>query len=208
MFPENASICFIGAHPDDIELGCGALISNLTNKSRIICITLSKNQKNPNNVNLIQEHYEGLTSLGITKENIILGDFYTRTFLASRQEICDYLFAINNEYKPDIVFAHSLSTTHQDHEVVSKEVLRIFRRKTILGFEIPPTYFGYTPNFFYEVSENDVRNKLKSLNCYKTYKNKYYFSEDLIVGQLVRNGVEIGVRYAEGFDIVRLAYVL
>jgi LmbE family N-acetylglucosaminyl deacetylase len=41
------TVLFIGAHPDDIELGCGALISDINDQTRIICVTLSDNQENP-----------------------------------------------------------------------------------------------------------------------------------------------------------------
>ena len=40
-------LCFIGAHPDDIEIGCGALIARIAGKADIRCITFSNNQKNP-----------------------------------------------------------------------------------------------------------------------------------------------------------------
>lgn len=45
-------VCFIGAHPDDIELGCGALISHITKQTEVLCVTLSDNQKNPELKNL------------------------------------------------------------------------------------------------------------------------------------------------------------
>ena len=40
-------VCFIGAHPDDIELGCGALIARISGKTDVRCVTFSNNQKNP-----------------------------------------------------------------------------------------------------------------------------------------------------------------
>jgi len=208
MFFENAKICFISAHPDDIELGCGALISNMVNRFNLLCVTLSKNQNNPNHKNLVEEHIKALTSLNVPEEKIILGDFNTRRFLDSRQEICDYLFKINEEHQPDVIFTHSFSDTHQDHEVVSKEVLRIFKQKTIIGFEIPPSSYNFTPNFFFEVSEKDTDNKIRALMCYKTYKDKNYFSQDSIRAHLIKNGVAIRKKYAEAFDVIRLSYTL
>ena len=207
MFFRNKKICFIGAHPDDIELGCGALISNIIGKSNdILCLTLSKNQNNPNNADLIEEQVKSLTSLNVPKGKIIVADFITRLFSSSRQEICDYLLSLNKEYQPDIIFTHSFFDMHQDHEVVSKEVLRIFKQKTIIGFDIPPSSYNFRPNFFFEVSEKDVKNKLMALINYKTYKNKNYFSKDVICAQLIKNGVQMQKRYAEAFDIIRLSY--
>ena len=56
-------ICFIGAHPDDIELGCGALISNIGNRADILCVTLSDNKKNPDLQNLVIEHKASMAVL-------------------------------------------------------------------------------------------------------------------------------------------------
>lgn len=205
LFHSN-KICFIGAHPDDIELGCGALISNISKTSHIdiVCVTLSKNQKNPHNKNLIQEHFKSLTSLNIHKENIIFGDFETRKFSSSRQEICDFLFEIKRNIAPDIIFVHSFSDAHQDHEVLSKETLRVFRVNTILGFEIPSSSYKFAPSLFIEVDEEDVQNKIRALMHYKTYNDKYYFSQDAIKSTIIRNGILIEKKYAEAFDVIKM----
>ena len=47
-------VLFIGAHPDDIELGCGALLAAIAGKAGVRCITLSDNQKNPELTNLVE----------------------------------------------------------------------------------------------------------------------------------------------------------
>lgn len=208
MIFDKLKVCFIGAHPDDIELGCGALISSIADRCEIVCVTLSKNQKNPDNKNLVKEHYKSLASLNVQKDKIILGNFITRIFSSSRQEICDYLLKISKEHKPDAVFTHSFSDMHQDHEVVSKEVLRIFKCKTVMGFEILPSSYNFKPNFFFEAGEKDVNNKLKALMQYKTYRGKKYFEQELLKAQLIRNGIFIGKKYAEAFEVIRLASVL
>jgi hypothetical protein len=55
---------FLGAHPDDIEIGCGALIHNIVNKTEILCVTLSDNQKNPDLKKVKNEHLEVDESVG------------------------------------------------------------------------------------------------------------------------------------------------
>ncbi len=85
---------FIGAHPDDIELGCGALIANISASKDIICVTLSDNQKNPLLRNVVAEHYESMAVLGVEKQNVIFGSFETRRFAHQRQEILEFLITI------------------------------------------------------------------------------------------------------------------
>ncbi len=57
-------ICFIGAHPDDIELGAGALIAHISGKAEVLCVTLSDNQKNPALKNIVAEHRQSMRVLG------------------------------------------------------------------------------------------------------------------------------------------------
>lgn len=204
MFQKDSTILFIGSHPDDIELGCGALIASLAHQCKILCITLSKNLVSSKNKNLIVEEMKSLQSLGIQSENIFIADFETRNFFKTRQEICDYLFQFNQRYRPAIVFTHAFADIHQDHEVVSKEALRIFKHQTVIGFEILPSSFKFHPNFFFEVSEKEVQAKLAALKCYKTYRDKNYMFMDATRSQFLRHGVTIGKKYAEAFDIIRL----
>ena len=73
-------VCFIGAHPDDIEIGAGALIAHIVDHCEVLCVTLSDNQKNPALANVASEHRESMRILGVKPENDILGTFETRKF--------------------------------------------------------------------------------------------------------------------------------
>lgn len=126
-------VCFIGAHPDDIELGCGAFISNINGKTDILCATLSDNQNNPLLTNLVDEHYRSMAILGVPRHQVKLGTFTTRRFPELRQEILEYLYQLNREYQPDIVITHSRADIHQDHQQTTEEVLRAFCGNHRLG---------------------------------------------------------------------------
>ncbi|MBM2842173.1 MAG: hypothetical protein HW404_10 [Anaerolineales bacterium] len=197
-------LLFLGAHPDDIELGCGALLSNIRDKSEILCATLSDNRKNPALQNLVDEHYRSMAILGVGRDRIVLGPFETRNFPRDRQEILEYLFELNRSYRPDIVFVHTESDIHQDHSVTTVEALRAFRGTTVLGFDVLRSSYGFFPNFLVEVTEADVESKVRALLAYGTYCDKYYFSEDVIRSTLIRHGALAERRFAEGFDILRI----
>jgi LmbE family N-acetylglucosaminyl deacetylase len=197
-------LLFLGAHPDDIELGCGALLSNVGNKADVLCVTLSDNQKNPALRNLVEEHYRSMALLGIGRDQIILGPFETRNFPRDRQEILEFLFELNRTHRPDIVFVHTESDIHQDHSVTTVEALRAFRGTTVLGFDVLRSSYGFFPNFLVEVSQADVEMKVKCLLEYSTYCDKYYFSADVIRSTLIRHGALAERPFAEGFDILRI----
>lgn len=197
-------IFFIGAHPDDIELGCGGLISHITPSAEVFCITLSDNQKNPLLNNLVQEHYTSMDILGVDQEHVILKDFTTRRFQHERQEILESLFELNKKYQPDIVFTHTNSDLHQDHSTVTMESLRAFRGISVFGFDVIRSSNGFFPNFLVKINEMDVEKKIASLGAYSTYKDKYYFLQDTTRSILVRNGALAECKYAEGFDIFRM----
>lgn len=197
-------IFFIGAHPDDIELGCGALIANINDKAEIFCITLSDNQKNPRLSNLANEHFQSMKILGVKKDHIFLGQYQTRMFIHERQEILEYLCQLNKQFLPDIVFAHSSSDLHQDHGVVTQESMRAFRGTSIFGYDVIRSSHGFFPNFLIEVTESDVDKKIAALNAYLTYKDLYYFSDNLTRSILIKNGAIAERPYAEGFDIMKI----
>jgi LmbE family N-acetylglucosaminyl deacetylase len=197
-------IFFLGAHPDDIEIGCGALIAHITNKSDICCVTLSDNQKNPTLKNLVDEHYRSMSLLGVPKEKIILGSFETRRFPQSRQEILEYLIDLNHKYEPEIVFVHTRADLHQDHATATEEALRAFRGTSIFGYDVIRSSYGFFPSFLVEVDERDVELKIKALAEYNTYANKYYFKPDVTRATLIRHGAIAERNYAEAFDILRI----
>ncbi|MBI9048416.1 MAG: PIG-L family deacetylase [Anaerolineaceae bacterium] len=197
-------LCFIGAHPDDIELGCGALIHQVTKYSDVLCVTLSDNQKNPLLSKLVTEHYNSMAVLGVPKDSIKLESFTTRRFPEARQEILEYMLNIRKEFKPDIVFVHTKSDIHQDHGTITDEALRAFRGTTVLGFDVLRSTHGFFPNFLVEVSEKDVDAKINALAEYSTYRDKYYFNADITRATCVRHGALAERSFAEGFDILRV----
>jgi LmbE family N-acetylglucosaminyl deacetylase len=190
-------ICFIGAHPDDIELGCGGLIAHIAGKTEVMCYTMSDNQKNPLLTNVVKEHYASMETLGVPADHVVVADFETRRFPQARQEILEYLIEINHTFKPEIVFVHTKSDIHQDHGTVTEECLRAFRGISVLGFDVVRSSYGFFPNFLVEVNE-------EALAQYHTYASKYYFDPKLTRAIMVRYGALAERTYAEGFDILRV----
>jgi LmbE family N-acetylglucosaminyl deacetylase len=197
-------VCFIGAHPDDIEIGAGALIAHIAPQTEVFCLTLSDNQKNPDLKNVVTECRRSLEVLGVAQDHAIIGSFETRRFPEQRQDILEYLIQFNQSQKPDIVFTHSKADIHQDHAAVTEEVLRAFRGTSVFGFDVIRSSYGFFPNFLVEVCQEDVDLKIKALAEYATYRSKYYFDPEATRAILVRNGVIAQRPFAEGFETLRI----
>jgi LmbE family N-acetylglucosaminyl deacetylase len=198
-------VCFIGAHPDDIELGAGALIAHIAGQTEILCVTLSDNQKNPALTHVASELRRSMAQLGMPDDHVLVGQFETRRFPHQRQEILEYLIDLNKRFRPEIVFTHTRSDIHQDHATATEEALRAFRSVTMLGFDVLRSSYGFFPNFLVGVDEQDVEKKVRALAEYNTYENKYYFDPQVTRATLVRHGALAELPFAEGFDILRVA---
>ncbi len=197
-------VLFLGAHPDDIELGCGALIHHIVKQTEILCVTLSDNQKNPDLKNVKSEQYEAMEVLGVSEKKMIFGPFTTRVFPDARQEILEYFLQLRRDFQPDLIFVHSKQDVHQDHLTMTDEALRAFRGITVLGFDVVRSSYGFFPHFLAEVTEEDVNKKIEALSKYKTYRDKYYFNSELTRSIMVRHGALAELPFAEGFDILRI----
>jgi N-acetylglucosamine malate deacetylase 1 len=197
-------VLFLGAHPDDIEIGCGALIHHIVKQTEILCVTLSDNQKNPDLKNVKDEHLRSMKVLGVPNDKVVFGPFTTRVFPDARQEILEYFLDLRKTFQPDLIFVHSKQDVHQDHLTIADEALRAFRGITVLGFDVVRSSYGFFPHFLVEVSEEDVSKKIEALSQYETYRDKYYFNSELTRSIMVRHGAVAEIPFAEGFDILRI----
>lgn len=197
-------VLFLGAHPDDIELGCGALLHHIAKKTDVLCVTLSDNQKNPDLKKVKDEHIRSMKVLGVPEEKIVFGPFSTRVFPNSRQDILEYFLKLRKDFQPDLIFTHSKQDVHQDHNTMTDEALRAFRGITVLGFDVVRSSHGFFPHFLAEVTEEDVNAKIKALAEYETYRDRYYFNAELTRSIMVRHGALAEKPFAEGFDILRI----
>lgn len=197
-------VLFLGAHPDDIELGCGALLHHIVGQTDVLCVTLSDNHSNPHLKNVKDEHYKSMSVLGMPKDKVILGPFTTRVFQNARQDILEYFLKLRKDFGPDLIFVHSKQDVHQDHNTMTDEALRAFRGITVLGFDVVRSSYGFFPHFLVEVTEEDVNKKIAALSQYETYRDRYYFNSELTRSIMLRHGALAERQFAEGFDILRI----
>jgi LmbE family N-acetylglucosaminyl deacetylase len=197
-------VLLLGAHPDDIEIGCGALLHHIVNETDVLCVTLSDNQKNPDLKKVKSEHLNAMSVLGVPEEKVVFGTFTTRIFPDARQEILEYFLKLRKEFQPDLILTHSKQDVHQDHNTMTNEALRAFRGITVLGFDVVRSSYDFFPHFLVEVNEEDVNKKIEALAQYETYRDRYYFNSELTRSIMIRHGALAELPFAEGFDILRI----
>lgn len=202
-------VLVLAPHTDDGELGCGAVISNFIRKGiEVHYVAFSICEESvPNGFQsniLASEVKKATKCLGICEDNLYVFDFKVRNFQQSRQKILDKLVELSKKIEPDILFSPSVNDIHQDHQVIAQECIRCFKRRTILQYQMPWDNITFNNQFFYEVEEYDVKAMINALACYKSQAKRVYMGEEYIRSLLLTTGVQVGLKYAQSFEVPRM----
>lgn len=201
----------LAPHTDDGELGCGATIAKLLRQgSEVFYVAFSSCRDSlPEGAApdlLIREMHRATAALGIPGDHTRVLDFRVRHFAETRQDILDSMIALGRELHPDLVFMPSRHDIHQDHAVIAAEGMRAFKKTTILQYEAPWNNFSFDNQLFNRVEESDVAAKVRAIACYDSQAGRDYTKEEFIRGLLLTHGVQIGVPFAEVFEIPRMVW--
>lgn len=205
----NKKILILAPHTDDAELGCGATISMLSeNGNEVYCAAFSACKQSvrpefPENI-LETEVREASAILGVKPENLFLFEYQVRTFNYHRQAILDEIIRLRDTIKPDLVFVPSLSDIHQDHQTIAQESVRVFKFSTLLCYELPWNNFTFNTTLFFKLDEKHVDLKAKALACYRSQAHRDYMQTGFVKSLAKVRGVQVGVPYAEVFEVVRM----
>jgi LmbE family N-acetylglucosaminyl deacetylase len=209
MKADPKRVLILAPHTDDGEFGCGGTINKMISEgNEVYYAAFSACQQSvlpqfPSDI-LITEVKSATKKLGVRPENLILFDYDVRTFNYRRQDILDDLIRMRTEIKPDMIFLPSLNDIHQDHKTIAEEGIRAFKFNTIFAYEMPWNNMTFTTSSFVLLEESHVQKKVEALQEYKSQAHRPYANEEFIRSMATIRGVQIGQRYAEAFDIVRL----
>lgn len=192
----------LGAHSDDIEIGCGGTILRLLSEYEDVevhwVVVGSSGERD----------HEAVASANIfladaKKKDIIIEHFKTSFFPYVGEEIKHFFEKLKTEVSPDIIFTHYCGDLHQDHRLTSELTWNTYRNHLILEYEIMK-YDGDMgrPNLFVHLDEAICRKKINVImDCFKTQKEKDWFTPDAFLSLLRIRGIESKApgKYAEGF---------
>ena len=194
----------IGAHSDDIEIGCGGAVLRLVEAFPNAVCHWAVLSSNP------ERRFEAMTSAAAFLDRvpeaqrvIAIETFRESYFPWAGAEIKDYFFERLAPFAPDLIFTQRSDDHHQDHRIVAELTRNTFRDHMILEYEIPK-YDGdlATPNTYVALSETTAGRKIDLLlEHFPSQGSRPWFDADTFRGLMRLRGVECNApeRFAEGF---------
>jgi LmbE family N-acetylglucosaminyl deacetylase len=192
-------ILCLGAHSDDIEIGCGGTLLTLGQRHtglEILWVVFSGEGARTREARQSAQRF--LESFAVRK--VVVKPFKGSFFPYQGVAIKKYFEGLKS-FEPDLVFTHYRHDRHQDHRVLSDLAWNTFRDHAILEYEIPK-YDGDLgiPNVFVPLDAEVVKTKTDLLcKAFQTQRNKHWFTEDTFLSLMRLRGIECASQYAEAF---------
>jgi LmbE family N-acetylglucosaminyl deacetylase len=192
----------IGAHSDDLEIGCGGTVLKWLDAHKDLAISWvvasAPGQREAEARSSADELLKGAARL-----DLVLRDFRDG-FLPAQFADAKLLFEdLKTGEHPDIVLTHRLEDRHQDHRLIAELTWQTFRNHFILEYEVPK-YEGDLgqPNFFVPLSLSVCERKVTHLMRYfSSQRSKAWFTEDTFTALMRLRGIESNApeKFAEAF---------
>lgn len=210
MFDLNApklhTVLCLGAHPDDIEIGCGGTLLEMlaANPSlRIIWVVLSSEGcRKPEAEASFHAWCQGRKDC-----ELLLFDFPDTLFPWHGVAIKQAIHEIAEMHSPDAVFTHHRHDAHQDHRIVAELTWNAFRNHLIFEYEIPKLEgdLGH-PNVFVPLSKNHADRKIDLLMThFSSQRDKPWFQADTFWALMHLRGIEAKTKTAEAFHAPKVS---
>jgi len=202
-----SSVLCLGAHCDDIEIGCGGTVLKLLAANpeiRVDWVVFSSDQERAGEARAGADAF--LSSARNT--SVRIETFRGRYFPFIAVEIKEYFDGLGAELSPDLVFTHLADDRHQDHRLLSELAYNTFRDHLILEYEIPK-YDGdlARPNVYVQLDEGQSERKVESIcRTFGSQSDKHWFSAETFFATLRLRGIECKSPsgYAEAFHCTKL----
>jgi len=197
------NILCLGAHCDDIEIGCGGTILRLIKENPNLnfhWVIFSSNPRRKRETLAAALLFLGAAAV---RDKVIIRHYRDGFFPDHWKAIKEFFESMRKRFQPDLIFTHYRNDLHQDHRVISELTWNTFRDQLILEYEIPK-YDGDlgSPNFFVGLDQAICDQKIDNITTsFRSQSSKQWFTEDTFRALLRIRGVESNAvgRYAEGF---------
>ena len=206
---KSLNVLFLGAHSDDIEIGCGGTILRLIRENPDMQITwVVFSALGERGLEARKSAEEFLEE--VRQKQVFVHEFKDGYFPYRGAEIKDIFEQLKREVSPDLIFTHYRHDLHQDHRQLCELTWNTWRDHFILEYEITK-YDGDlgAPNFFMHLDKELCDRKTEALiRFFQTQGNKHWFTAETFNAMLRIRGVECKSPggYAEAFYCRKLSY--
>ncbi len=177
-----ASVLCLGAHADDIEIGCGGTL--LTLRAQYPELRVHWAVLSAFDCRAVEARRGATLFVGGGPHDVELCDFPDGFFPAEWAAIKTWFADLARRVRPDIVFTHAGQDRHQDHRIVSELTWNHFRDHVILEYEIPKFDADLgSPNVFVPLFRRDLEAKIANLMAaFPTQREKPWFTAETFRG--------------------------
>jgi LmbE family N-acetylglucosaminyl deacetylase len=207
--PRTLRLLCVGAHCDDIEIGCAATLLAMQGRAKrfvIDWVVLSGSAQRRKETNLAMQ----MLVLTANRGKQVFGDFPDGQFPAVYGKIKDFCERLKRLPRPDVILCHERDDRHQDHRIVNEVIWSTFRDHLVLEYEIPKWDGGLgQPNVYVPVDAGQARAKVNALlKAYGTQRGRDWFTRDTFMAMLRLRGMECRSPsgYAEAFHGRKLRF--
>jgi LmbE family N-acetylglucosaminyl deacetylase len=202
------NILAIGAHPDDIELGCGGLLLKASRHGRhnIFMYTLTRGGASGDPDERTKELIQSARFIGAKRLWI---DNFEDTKLSLSSDLINHIEFFIKKADPDIVLTHSLGDTHHDHRAIAASTMEAGRYvANTLAYEIPVTR-DFRPQVYYDISDV-IDDKIQLINIFWSQRSKMFLKSNAIRGlaeyRALQSRFNNTVTCVEAFEVQKLFF--
>jgi LmbE family N-acetylglucosaminyl deacetylase len=203
------TVLCLGAHGDDLELGCGGAVLRLLEEwtaVQVFWVVFSALGTRKKEAADSAERFLA----GAKQKTVDLQEFRDGFFPYQGGEIKEYFEKLKGTCSPDLIFTHYRKDLHQDHRLISELTWNTYRNHLILEYEIIK-YDGDlgSPNLFIHLPEALSKRKVELLMAnFESQREKQWFDADTFFSVLRIRGLESNApeKYAEGFYCRKLVF--
>jgi LmbE family N-acetylglucosaminyl deacetylase len=201
-FRRGGRVLALGAHSDDIEIGCGGTILTLVHRYprlQVWWVVLGAAGRRAAEAEASAKDF----LRGAKSGKVIVRGFRDGFLPYTGVEVKEFFEDLKRHVDPDLILTHQLHDRHQDHRLTCDLTWNTFRDHLILEYEVPK-YDGDmgTPNLFVNVDNKLAERKVALLmKHFGTQRSKHWFDRETFLGLMRLRGLESGTRgrYAEAF---------
>jgi LmbE family N-acetylglucosaminyl deacetylase len=194
----------VGAHPDDIELGCaGALLRHVAAGDQVSLLVMTPGGSGPQGVqSRVREQEAAARVLGA---RLLWGDFDDGDVPSGRAAV-SFMDSVVRQVGAELVYVHAPNDTHQDHVATSRAVLGAARRLNRILYYQSPSTTSFDPTVFVDV-ESTLHDKLGALSAHWSQVTQCPMVDLEAVEVSARYwGSRVRVGYAEAFETPRFLW--